>query len=531
VGEPIGGSAAQGDSLSRARGWPIPAPSLALVREALPRWLLQRGLVEPADLERAQKRQRIYRGTLDTALLELRLCDEATVRRALEASSGLPAADPAWLLETGRGAARFIDVARARRLHAQPVAEHRGRLEIVVAHDADLDEVADWAELEHEAGCRFHLAAEVYFEALVARVHDRSLPPRYLKLLAQMGAEGGSARGLGLGRWEGRVGPMGRRPRQVPAPPVETGPVLLVTPPPQLLEGLDLREDELAELGEALGRVVADAVADAVEAVADAPAVAEAAEAAAVDPGGAQSLGMDVTEVLPPSALPHPSKLLPTGEYVHVEMPLDHEEQPELPPQLERTPPLEAPPARSTLIGSWAHGPEHDEITVVGPPEEKTPRLIEVWPPHEQLSPALASLRAQALEGGEDAASAIAALADQRDTNFIPELIPLLESKDAGLAEAALAALRSLSAQDFGPSRWRWIFWWRLWGKKHRVEWLLEALSAQEPERRLHAAQELERISGLYVGYHFDLGRQEREAARKRWQKWWQEVGRHQVGR
>ena len=55
---------------------------------------------------------------------------------------------------------------------------------------------------------------------------------------------------------------------------------------------------------------------------------------------------------------------------------------------------------------------------------------------------------------------------------------------------------------------------------------LLEALSAGDPERRLRAAQELERISGVYVGYHFDLGRREREAARRRWERWWHEVGR-----
>ena len=78
---------------------------------------------------------------------------------------------------------------------------------------------------------------------------------------------------------------------------------------------------------------------------------------------------------------------------------------------------------------------------------------------------------------------------------------------------------------------WRWILWWRTWGKKHRVEWLLEALSAQDPERRLHAAQELETVSGHYVGYHFDLGKRERQAARHRWQRWWEQTGRARFGR
>ncbi len=610
---------------------PTPTLAGALDEESLVRWLQQRGGVAAEDLARARKRRHIYRGTLDTALLELELCREATLLKALEAASGLPTAEPAWLLETGRGAARFIDGNRARRLRAQPVAEHRGRLEIVVAHDADLDEVADWAELEHEAGCRFHLAAEVHFEGLVARVHDRALPPRFLKLLARLGAAAPAhpahGQGLGLGRWEGRVGPMARRPRQVPPPRVETGPVLFEPPPPaphELPAASDLAElAELAELVEAtstaalaqneaasepapepvgepepelLGQAVAAAVSDAVEALKATPVgleavtdvvlpaegrrPGEAVELAALvqarredpeasriptRPGGLDAissaetakyetlagLGLDPTEVLPDAALPQPRALLPTGEFVQIDFEPEHDEQAPGPGEPQLPPPLGALPPRATLLGmpgSWAHGPEHDEVTAVGPlvmplpaeakappqvqpPEEKTPRLIELWPPREQLSPALTALRTQALAGGQDAASAIAALADQRDTTFIPELIPLLEAKDPGVAEAALAALRTLSAQDIGPSRWRWVFWWRLWGKKHRVEWLLEALSAQDPERRLHAAHELERISGLYVGYHFDLGRQEREAARRRWQRWWQEVGRHQVGR
>lgn len=420
---------------ARGRLSPLPGDAAFLVgpgaiAAAMADWLARRRKVASADLARARNRQRVYGGALDTALFELSLAGEATVREALAAATGIPVAEPAWLREIasfGDAAARFGDAALARRRRAQAVAQHRGRLELVVTSEVDLEAVA--AAIPHRGGCRFLLAPELDFETLVARVHEIPLPHRFLKLLGRRG----DLRAAGVVAWPER-----RRTRTVPAPPVETGPTV-VTPPPEPV--IDVSED-----------------------VPEEPPT------------------LDVREATP---APEPLDRTPTA--VHAAL---------------------------------------DDLT-----EDVTEVLAEAPPPPgENLegapSPQTQDWRAEVERGGPGTADAIGALVALRDREIIPRLIELIEADDAGVADAAVAGLETLTAQGFGRSRWRWVFWWRLWGKKHRVEWLLEALRAPEPERRLAAAQELERVSGLYVGYHFDLGRREREAARRRWQRWWEEQAR-----
>jgi hypothetical protein len=397
---------------------------------ALPAWLERRRLVSRGDLGRAHNRQRIYGGGLDTALLELGLCDEATLSRALEDASGLPAPPREWLEKTGRAAGRFIDLATARRLCAHPVADNDVWFEVIVGPEVDLDAVEAWAASEHDRTCRFYVAPEVHFEALVARIHQTPLPSRFLRLLARyeerQRVRGGATDGLAAITATARA--LARRARVVPLPPVETGPTVVLPPPEPVI---DVVED-LSGTG------------------------ITAPNAAVVVPRtGATAPAVEITGLLDPD----------------------------------------------------------DDPTAV--------------PSTYQL----AAARTLAAAGGPDAVKAIAQLANMRDVESVPELIDLLQSDDEALVEAAARALGVLTAQDFGTSRWRWTFWHRTWGKKHRVEWLLDALSAPDPERRLQAAQELERITGHYVGYHFDLGRRDREAARRRWERWWEETGRGRLGR
>jgi hypothetical protein len=139
------------------------------------------------------------------------------------------------------------------------------------------------------------------------------------------------------------------------------------------------------------------------------------------------------------------------------------------------------------------------------------------------LEDRLALWRQRVAEGDEEAASALGAIADRES---VPPLLELLGSSTQTVRQTALSALRAITLHDFGQSRWRWSRWWREFSDKHRVEWLLDALDARDPELRLEAARELERVSGRYVGYHFDLGKRDREEARRRWQDWWQTTGR-----
>jgi hypothetical protein len=91
--------------------------------------------------------------------------------------------------------------------------------------------------------------------------------------------------------------------------------------------------------------------------------------------------------------------------------------------------------------------------------------------------------------------------------------------------ESAHAALVALTKQDFGRRRRKWEIWWEKHEGEQRIEWLFEGLSHETAEIRGSAAEELRALTGQYFGYHFDLARPEREAARRRWQSWYYEVG------
>jgi hypothetical protein len=109
------------------------------------------------------------------------------------------------------------------------------------------------------------------------------------------------------------------------------------------------------------------------------------------------------------------------------------------------------------------------------------------------------------------------------DKAAIPDLIERLELVDNPVA--ALAALIAITKQDLGPKPKRWAAWWERHRDDDRVDWLFEGLSHKTTEIRAASEQELRVLTGEYFGYHFDLPRREREAARARWQSWWNETG------
>jgi hypothetical protein len=55
---------------------------------------------------------------------------------------------------------------------------------------------------------------------------------------------------------------------------------------------------------------------------------------------------------------------------------------------------------------------------------------------------------------------------------------------------------------------------------------MLEALAHSDERIRLSASEELKRLTGEYFGYHHDAPKREREEARQRWLKWWDDVGK-----
>lgn len=112
----------------------------------------------------------------------------------------------------------------------------------------------------------------------------------------------------------------------------------------------------------------------------------------------------------------------------------------------------------------------------------------------------------------------------EEERQQVPALIARLKGRGKD-GEAAHAALVALTKQDFGRRRRKWETWWEKHEGEQRIEWLFEGLSHETAEIRASAADELRALTGQYFGYHFDLSRPEREAARRRWQSWYYEVG------
>jgi hypothetical protein len=137
--------------------------------------------------------------------------------------------------------------------------------------------------------------------------------------------------------------------------------------------------------------------------------------------------------------------------------------------------------------------------------------------------------QARSAEDAEEAARAIALLTELRATSAVPVLIDLVTDQRRPVAASARAALTALTRQDFGDTRKAWLAWWQKARGKHRMEWLLDALGHKRAELRMAAADELQAVTGVYFGYHYDLPERDREEARRRWTEWWNTVGRERA--
>ncbi|MEZ4362162.1 MAG: hypothetical protein R3B48_18380 [Kofleriaceae bacterium] len=146
--------------------------------------------------------------------------------------------------------------------------------------------------------------------------------------------------------------------------------------------------------------------------------------------------------------------------------------------------------------------------------------------PLRELSTSLTRLR-QALHSDDvirvtAAATAVASLTDR---DAIPDLIAAMQRGPA-FVEPCRRALVDLVKQDFGDADRRWLRWWEDHGRRHRVEWLIDALAHRDGELRAAAITELRRLTGESLGYDPELAKREREAAHRRWLTWWNETGR-----
>lgn len=118
------------------------------------------------------------------------------------------------------------------------------------------------------------------------------------------------------------------------------------------------------------------------------------------------------------------------------------------------------------------------------------------------------------------------ALADLRDSEAIPALLSGLADADPSVRSLSHRALVVLARQDFREDVRGWREWWESAAGRHRIEWLIEALVHDESSIRHEAGEELKKLSGIFVGYYFNLPRRERDRAQQQYREWWDREGR-----
>jgi hypothetical protein len=180
------------------------------------------------------------------------------------------------------------------------------------------------------------------------------------------------------------------------------------------------------------------------------------------------------------------------------------------------TPPPQPEPVRAPAF-TPAPQPE--------PEPEPDIEITEDWP---QPDPPERLLEDAASDDPGPAMNAFVTLAEHREPRAVPVLIERLA--DAEVSAAAHAALVILARQDFGKTTRGWLAWWDKAQHRSRVEWLFEALAHKRSDLRLAASEELQAMTGVYFGYHFDLPERDREEARRRWTEWWHSAGKSAAG-
>ena len=116
---------------------------------------------------------------------------------------------------------------------------------------------------------------------------------------------------------------------------------------------------------------------------------------------------------------------------------------------------------------------------------------------------------------------AIRALGQLRDVHAIGLLIDLVGDMGGSIANAAQDALITITGQAFGASAREWWTWLDANGDKDRMLWLIDGLNDEREEARQRAAQELERLTNHYVGYHAALPSKQRVRCQAEYLQWW----------
>jgi hypothetical protein len=122
--------------------------------------------------------------------------------------------------------------------------------------------------------------------------------------------------------------------------------------------------------------------------------------------------------------------------------------------------------------------------------------------------------------------TAMESLAELRQPQAVPYLTLTLEDNPVDVVQSARRALVILARQDFGSDPARWNDWWRSAASRHRIEWLIDALTHDSTDIRRAAGEELKALTREYFGYYDDLPAAERAAAQRQYRQWWDTRGK-----
>lgn len=121
---------------------------------------------------------------------------------------------------------------------------------------------------------------------------------------------------------------------------------------------------------------------------------------------------------------------------------------------------------------------------------------------------------------------AIEAMGDIRSGALVPPLISALSDPTEDIIDAGRRALVMITRQDFGTDADAWAEWWRRSSGRHRVEWLIDALTHDSLTLRRAAADELMELTSEYFGYHEELSPEERARVQGHYRDFWEREGR-----
>ncbi|MBK9073123.1 MAG: hypothetical protein IPL79_19305 [Myxococcales bacterium] len=151
------------------------------MKSALGALLLRNNAISPQMLEKAEERQLVYGGTLDTALLETEVVTEAVMLRFLPRANQVPLALPEELIDTDQVSLQLCSRDLAEQYAIVPLRVVAETLRVLVVDPVDLEALATLAD-ELSLAIEPVIVPEYRWQVAFAARFGTELAPRYVTL-------------------------------------------------------------------------------------------------------------------------------------------------------------------------------------------------------------------------------------------------------------------------------------------------------------------------------------------------------------